>query len=116
MGTVAVKYVKPSKGSGSLQRYAVAFKGSASYATYGDTMHAHQIGAPSILPGATAAGYNSSGQGQYLATLYCPDLGANGGEGAKTGKWIITQNSDGAEVANTTDLSAITFQTVVHGA
>jgi len=113
MGQVTdLKLHKRIAGDPGAHHYVVSFKGSASYSQYGETMSASQIGANWILGAAPAVGYNSSGNALYLATFYASGIR---GEGAKTGKWVISQYSDGAEVTATTDLSAIIFQSVVHG-
>ena len=114
MGNVTdLRVHKRIAGDPGAHHYLVSFKGSASYATYGDTITANQIGANWFLGATPAVGYNSSGNALYIASFYTPLIR---GEGAKTGKWVIAQLSDGAEVANTTDLSAITFQALMHGA
>lgn len=107
-----VKVHKRIAGQPGAQHYLVSFKGPASYTQYGETMTAAQIGTPWIWGAIAAVGYNSSNNATHLAAFYAPGLR---GEGAKQGKWVISQYSDGAEVAGATDLSGVTFQTVVHG-
>ncbi len=106
------KLHKRVAGSPGAQHYLISFKGPASYTQYGETMTADRIGAPWIWSATTAVGYNASGNATHLANFY---ISGQRGEGGKTGKWVIQQLSDGAEVAGSTDLSAVTFQSTVHG-
>ena len=108
-----VKIHKMVKGSPGAQHALVSFKGPASYTQYGETVYARNFGLVWFWGATTAIGYNASGQGLWKADLYMP----NGrGAGQDDGKVIVTDMADGEEAAATTDLSAITFQMVVHGA
>lgn len=112
MALTDVRIHKSYKGKPGAQEVLISFKGPASYAQYGETMTAAQIGLPWILGGIAAAGCNSSGNATHLAVFYTCGVR---GEGCKTGKWIISQYTDGAEVTATTDLSGVTFTSVMHG-
>ena len=108
-----VKIHKLVKGAPGAQHALVSFKGPASYTQYGVAVYARNFGLVWFWGATTAIGYDSSGNGLYKADLYLP----NGrGEGQDDGKVIVTTNATGEEVAAAVDLSAITFQMVVHGA
>lgn len=117
MGNLTDVHFKPiGEGAG---RHAVGtFKGASSYTTGGDAFNIKDCGLASLYGATPAIGFNSSNTALYTAVLWFTDRGSAGeGWGVRSGKVVITQLSDGAEVANATDLSAIIFTgMVVHGA
>jgi hypothetical protein len=117
MGQLTSFRFKPGGADGSLRQSRGTFKGASSYATGGDVIYARDVGLVEIAA-LFAVGCNSSGVATHLAYFHS---GVNRGSqnqnsGIHKGKLLITQLSDGQEVADATDLSGVTFTgCVAHG-
>lgn len=100
---------------GHMRMAQVVFNGPASYTTGGDDFKGKEVGLDTVVGSGMLIGHNAANVPTHFAFIALPDNGANNTlEGIVSAKMFVMTVA-GAQVANATDLSAVTFRGVVFG-